>query len=203
MDLPGVSTPGTGGKTNGELRWALKGGKWKESPFSTFQNWIGYLWQERVMTQRFELEALRLERKEGVIKVMVVEIRLSLVEGATRSGGVENGEKGRKPPIIQLSGCPGGLTSRLSLLALFFFVYLFIWLCQVLVMACKLLVETCGLQSPYQGWNSGPLHWEHGVSAIGHLGSPCNFLLQKLLSVDLLSNQPRSRCGLRFSTLGT
>ena len=36
MDLPGVSTPGTGGKPNGKVRWTLKSGKWKESPFSAF-----------------------------------------------------------------------------------------------------------------------------------------------------------------------
>ena len=31
---------------------------------------------------------------------MVVEIRLSLVEGGTRSGGVENGEKEEKPHYL-------------------------------------------------------------------------------------------------------
>ena len=53
-----------------------------------------------MITKRFELEALRLERKEGVIKVMVVEIRLSLVEGGIRSGGVENGGKEEKPHYL-------------------------------------------------------------------------------------------------------
>lgn len=65
--MPGVSTTGAGGSPNRKLRGALKSGKWKESPFGTFQNSgykIGDLWQEGVMTERFELEALR-TRKEG------------------------------------------------------------------------------------------------------------------------------------------
>ena len=51
-----------------------------------------------------------------------------------------------------------------------FFFYLFIWLLQVLVssmqdlfiMACKLL-EAYGIYFPDWGYNSGLLHWEHGV----------------------------------------
>ena len=40
-----------------------------------------------------------------------------------------------------------------------FFSFL-IWLCWVLVTAC-------GIWFPGQGWNPGPLHWEHGVLASG------------------------------------
>ena len=48
------------------------------------------------------MKHLGLERKEGAIKVMVVEIRLSLVEGGiSRSGGVENGEREeKKKPLL-------------------------------------------------------------------------------------------------------
>ena len=55
--------------------------------------------------------------------------------------------------------------------------YLFIWLQQVSVAACM-------IQFPDQGWNLGPLHWEHKVLAIGPPGkSPQIFLscLQKNL----------------------
>ena len=32
---------------------------------------------------------------------------------------------------------------------------------------CEVLVAACGIQFPDQGWNPGPLHWEHGVLATG------------------------------------
>ena len=60
---------------------------------------------------------------------MVVEIRLSLVEGGTRSGGVENGEKEEKPHYLAFwvprwfsvqTFCPRYF--------LFFFKYLLIYL---------------------------------------------------------------------------
>ena len=78
---------------------------------------------------------------------MVVEIRLSLVEGGTRSGGVENGEKEEKPHYLAFwvprwfsvqTFCPRSFLFFLN-------IYLFIWLCQVLVMASKPLVEACGI----------------------------------------------------------
>ena len=40
----------------------------------------------------------------------------------------------------------------------------------LLVAACKLLVVVCGIYFPDQGSNLGPLHWEHGVLAIGPPG---------------------------------
>ena len=40
------------------------------------------------------------------------------------------------------------------------FIYLAIWLHQVLVAAC-------GIYFPDQGWNLGPLYWELEVLAIG------------------------------------
>lgn len=50
------------------------------------------------------MKHLGLERKEGVIKVMVVEVRLSLVEGGiSRSGGVEHGEREEKKNPIALA----------------------------------------------------------------------------------------------------
>ena len=66
-----------------------------------------------------------------------------------------------------------------------FYMYLFIWLQQVLVATCAIfLVAACGIQFPDQGQNLGPLHWEHKVLATGPLGkSPKIFLscLQKNL----------------------
>ena len=44
-------------------------------------------------------------------------------------------------------------------------IYLFIWLCQVLVAAC-------GISFPYQGLNPGPLNWELGMLATGLPGKP-------------------------------
>ena len=40
-----------------------------------------------------------------------------------------------------------------------------IWLCWVLAVTCKLLAAACGISFPDQGWNLGPLCWEHGVLA--------------------------------------
>ena len=37
----------------------------------------------------------------------------------------------------------------------------------LLVSACKLLVEAYGILLPDQGYNPGPLHWEHEVLATG------------------------------------
>ena len=44
---------------------------------------------------------------------------------------------------------------------------LFIWLPQVLVVACKLLVATCGIYFPDQGSNQCLLHWESRILATG------------------------------------
>ena len=41
--------------------------------------------------------------------------------------------------------------------------YLFNWLCQVFAAVCRILF-------PDQGWNLGPLHWEHGVLATAPTG---------------------------------
>ena len=41
-----------------------------------------------------------------------------------------------------------------------------------LVVVCELLVMAYGIWFPDQGWSPGPLHWEHGVLALGHQGSP-------------------------------
>ena len=56
----------------------------------------------------------------------------------------------------------------------FKYFYLFIWLCQVLAVACKILVPVCelsvmayGIYFPNQGPNLGPLHWEHRALATG------------------------------------
>ena len=53
----------------------------------------------------------------------------------------------RSPPITES-----------QLLYIYFNIYLFIWLCWVLVVAC-------GTYFPDQGLNPGPLPWEHGVFA--------------------------------------
>ena len=47
-----------------------------------------------------------------------------------------------------------------GLLLLLFLMYPFVWLRWVLVAACE-------IEFPDQGWNLGPLHWEHKVLAIG------------------------------------
>ena len=39
-----------------------------------------------------------------------------------------------------------------------------------LVVACELSVAACGIKFPDQGWNPGPLHWEHGALATGSPG---------------------------------
>ena len=51
--------------------------------------------------------------------------------------------------------------------------FIFIWLCQVLVAACRIFsfkIWACGIQFPDQGSNPGPLHWELGVLATGPPG---------------------------------
>ena len=51
---------------------------------------------------------------------------------------------------------------------------LFIWLCQVLVVAC-------GIQFPDQGSNLGPLHWEHRVLATGLPGKPLFIIVEQCI----------------------
>ena len=53
----------------------------------------------------------------------------------------------------------------LKYLCMYLYTCTFIWLCQVLAVACRVLF-------PNQGWNTGPLHWERGVLATG---SPAKF----------------------------
>ena len=63
----------------------------------------------------------------------------------------------------------------------FFFKYLFIWLCWVLVVACSVFIAACGVLFPDQGLNPGHLHWELWVLSPGPPGkSPeiifCNYI---------------------------
>ena len=51
-----------------------------------------------------------------------------------------------------------------------FFKYLFICLCQLLVIAHEPLVAGCGIYFPDQGLNPGPRHWELVVLATGPPG---------------------------------
>ena len=44
-----------------------------------------------------------------------------------------------------------------------FFQYLFIWLCQVLVVAFRIFVAACGIEFPDEGSNPGAPHWEQRV----------------------------------------
>ena len=56
-----------------------------------------------------------------------------------------------------------------------FLKYLFIWLHQVLGVACKLLVAACRIWFPDHGLNLNPLYWECGVLATWPPGeSPLN-----------------------------
>ena len=48
--------------------------------------------------------------------------------------------------------------------------FIFIWLCQVLAVACGSLFSS-------QGLNLGPLHWEHGVLTTGPPGKSCHSIL--------------------------
>ena len=72
--------------------------------------------------------------------------------------------------------CLGKFLQPTSLI--FFNIYLFVWLCQVLVVTHRIfdiwhvgclavesevLVGACGIQFPDQGSNPGPLHWEYRV----------------------------------------
>lgn len=41
---------------------------------------------------------------------------------------------------------------------------------QVFSVAWELLAVACGIQSPNQGLDPGPPHWEHGVPATDHQG---------------------------------
>ena len=43
---------------------------------------------------------------------------------------------------------------------------------KLLIWLCRVLVAACGIQCPDQGWNPGPVHWEFGVFALDHQGSP-------------------------------
>ena len=59
------------------------------------------------------------------------------------------------------------------------YVYLLVWLCQVLIVACKLIVAACGIKFPDQGLNSGPLYWKQGVCTTGPVGkSPVKLFLK-------------------------
>ena len=80
------------------------------------------------------------------------------------------------------------------------FIYLFIWLHQVLlvacrifscgmrdlflVVACELLVAACRIQFPDQGWNPGPLHWKRRVLTTGPWGKSLLPPFQTLGLVD-------------------
>ena len=52
----------------------------------------------------------------------------------------------------------------------FFNIYLFVWLCQLLVLAHEPLVAACGIYFPDKGLNPGPWHWELVVLATGPPG---------------------------------
>ena len=60
---------------------------------------------------------------------------------------------------------PAPLSPSLTSSAISFLKCLFIWLCQLLVVACR-------IQFPDWGSNLGPLHWEYGVLATAPQGSP-------------------------------
>ena len=55
------------------------------------------------------------------------------------------------------------------------FIYLFIWPCWVLLEVS--LAVACGISSPDQGTNPGPLYWEFRVLATGPPGKSLGFLL--------------------------
>ena len=67
-----------------------------------------------------------------------------------------------------------------------FCVYLFVWLCQVLVAAhrifsCSVQILSCSMwdQVPDQGLNSGPLYWKQEVCTTGPVGkSPMKLFLK-------------------------
>ena len=63
------------------------------------------------------------------------------------------------------------LSALMSLTIFLFFkkIFLFIWQCQVLVIAC-------GIYFPDQGSNPGPLHWEHGALAVRPPGQSLHYL---------------------------
>ena len=44
--------------------------------------------------------------------------------------------------------------------------------CLFIIWQCWVLVVACGIQSPEQGWNWGPLHWEGRILATRYQGSP-------------------------------
>ena len=46
---------------------------------------------------------------------------------------------------------------------------------EIFVAAGKLSVSACGSQFPDQGWNKGPLLWEHRVLATGPRGKSRQF----------------------------
>ena len=51
--------------------------------------------------------------------------------------------------------------------------YLFIWLCQILVMACRLSYpEACGILVSWRGIAPHPLHWKVHSQPLDHQGSP-------------------------------
>ena len=65
----------------------------------------------------------------------------------------------------------------------YFFKYLFVWLCQVLVAAR-------GIQSPDQGSNLGSLHWELRVLATGPPRKSLNSFLSKLCVFESVMLHP-------------
>ena len=64
----------------------------------------------------------------------------------------------------------------------FFYVYLFIWLQWVIVVAYELLAEACGIQFPDQALNLGPLHREHGVLATELPGKSLSYVINSIYS---------------------
>ena len=66
----------------------------------------------------------------------------------------------------------------------FFFFHLFIWPCQVLVVAHRIfdLFAGCGIWILDRGWNLGPLHWERRILVTRLPGkSPIPGILNKFL----------------------
>ena len=110
-------------------------------------------------------------------------------------------------PVISSLWAILNIATRVILLIdwLIFYIYLYllIWLHQVLpvtrgiftlawgtqelsVVACKLLIAACSIQFPDQGSNPGPLHWECGVSTLGPPGkSPRDIPFECLLDPDM------------------
>ena len=71
---------------------------------------------------------------------------------------------------------------QLFICLIFFYVYLFIWLQWVIVVAYELLAEACGIQFPDQGLNLGPLHWKHGLLATELPGKSLSYVINSIYS---------------------